>query len=417
MAGISHASVAAVYDVEPGDTATGREPFYVMELCDGGSLADRLDATGPVPADELVPIVAAVADGLTELHARGLIHRDVKPANILFGGDRAKLADFGIVRDDGRPDSQALTLPGATIGTLPFLAPEVLAGGPPSAASDVYALGVTAFLALTGHAPDSTDTAGRVVTGLGANLDAALADALDPDPARRPSPAGFAERLGAGIGAFGVAMPNPGALAPVDPAAPTVVSTLPPPEPVAMPKAEPVAMPIATPPSDGPAAEPPPRRTAASPRGVTSRALAPELVRPAGIAIALVVVAVLGLLLLPRLLGDVGVPGSSPGVGATASPGVLASDIAQIVAALDRVDAAIEAARGGKDGLSGRDANDLAQLASTVRDAVQRGDVPAAQAATATLRERVDELGKGLDKDRREALQAAVDELARTLGD
>lgn len=91
MAGFSHPSLVAVYDVEPGDRLTGREPLYVMEYCPEGSLADRLTAGGSIPAEDLVPAIGAVAEGLEELHAAGFIHRDVKPHNILFAGGRAKL--------------------------------------------------------------------------------------------------------------------------------------------------------------------------------------------------------------------------------------------------------------------------------------------------------------------------------------
>src|SRR5450759_2443495 len=104
MAGFSHPNIAAVYDVEPGDPTTGREPFYVMEFCAGGSLADRLRASGRLPPAALVPMVVAISDALAELHRRGIIHRDVKPANILFTDDRPKLADFGIARSEGPSD-------------------------------------------------------------------------------------------------------------------------------------------------------------------------------------------------------------------------------------------------------------------------------------------------------------------------
>lgn len=122
MAGFSHPNVAAVYDVDLGDPTTGREPFYVMEYCPQGSLADRLKSGERLLPAELIPIVAAVSEGLAELHRNGLIHRDVKPANILFANDRAKLADFGIAWSQGPRDGDPLTLPGATIGTAPYLA-------------------------------------------------------------------------------------------------------------------------------------------------------------------------------------------------------------------------------------------------------------------------------------------------------
>jgi serine/threonine-protein kinase len=82
LAAVSHPNVVAVHDVAPGDLATAAEPFLVMDLCDGGSLADRLAAseTGALPPDELVPALVDVAAGLDALHARGIVHRDLKPS-------------------------------------------------------------------------------------------------------------------------------------------------------------------------------------------------------------------------------------------------------------------------------------------------------------------------------------------------
>ena len=114
LAAAAHPNVVNVFDVEPGDAATGREPFYVMELCDGGSLAERLAHRGRLPPDEVAPIVAAVADGLADLHRRGFVHRDVKPHNILFAGERPKLADFGLAQPADRSALTALTAVGAT---------------------------------------------------------------------------------------------------------------------------------------------------------------------------------------------------------------------------------------------------------------------------------------------------------------
>ena len=99
MAAVADPGLVAVFDVDPGDPA-GREPFFVMELCPGGSLADRLGLDRPMPPGELVPILVSVSDALATLHRAGLVHRDVKPSNILFAADRVKLADFGLARSD-----------------------------------------------------------------------------------------------------------------------------------------------------------------------------------------------------------------------------------------------------------------------------------------------------------------------------
>jgi serine/threonine protein kinase len=213
LAAVAHPNVVAVFDVEPGDPAGGDEPFYVMELCNGGTLGDRLEAAGPIPPAEVVPIIAAVAEGLAALHSRGLVHRDIKPHNILFQDRRAKLGDFGLARSEHTTDSSPLTVPGTTVGTLPFLAPELLAGGAPTQASDVYALGVTAFQALTGRYPKPSDSMREIVEhrhepparvssmvpALGTAYDAPIGRALAEDPAARPSAVTFANSLQAAL--------------------------------------------------------------------------------------------------------------------------------------------------------------------------------------------------------------------------
>ena len=98
LAAVSHPNVVAIHDVGGGYAATGPEPYLVMDLCEDGSLADRLAATdlGLLPPDQLIPILADVAAGLAALHARGIIHRDLKPSNVLLGDGRARIADLGI---------------------------------------------------------------------------------------------------------------------------------------------------------------------------------------------------------------------------------------------------------------------------------------------------------------------------------
>ena len=213
LAAAGHPAIVSIFDVEPGDPATGREPFYVMELCDGGSLAERL-AEGPMPPDDAIHVLAAVAEGLAALHDRGIVHRDVKPGNILFCGGRTKLADFGLARPEQATAASALSVAGTVAGTLAYLAPELVQGGQASAASDTYALGVVAFQALTGQLPRPASsmealvaasrapaaTVSSVAPNLGDAFDGPIAAALGPDPLRRQDPLGLAADLVAGLG-------------------------------------------------------------------------------------------------------------------------------------------------------------------------------------------------------------------------
>jgi serine/threonine-protein kinase len=438
MAGFSHPNVAAVYDVEPGDPTTGREPFYVMEYCQGGSLADRLKINGRIPPAELIPIVAAVSEGLAELHRHGLIHRDVKPANILFASDRPKLADFGVAWDQGPRDGDPLTLPGSTLGTVPYLAPELAAGEQPSAASDVYALGVTIFQSLTGQYPQPSTVAEASVDSragmvlpvssaapdLGQGFDAALARSLDVDPVTRPSPTELAAQLATGLEIWGVARPNPGAIAAPYPreGAPSGVD-MEAPTRVARARARPSAAPPQPPAAQPPAAQQPAAQHPAAQQPVPSPS---GRAGYRGRAILVAMLAVLAVLVLPRVLGaGGGFPGASAEASAEASATATATATAiattlpsgaeTILVALGRVDAAIEAARGGKDGLTGRDASELAQLAASVRSAVDRGDLGAAATAAQTLSDRGRVLTKGLDEPRRDSLLAAIDALLAAL--
>jgi serine/threonine protein kinase len=159
----------------------GGRAWLATRYVDGRSLADRL-AGGPLTLPELLSVVAEVAAGLQALHERGLVHRDVKPSNIMLDvGGHAALADFGLAK--GAVYS-ALTRPGQVLGTLAYMAPELIRGEPASPASDLYALGCVAFEGLAGAPP----FAGRGVLALG------LAHLQDdpPDPlAERPEvPAG-----------------------------------------------------------------------------------------------------------------------------------------------------------------------------------------------------------------------------------
>jgi serine/threonine protein kinase len=140
-----HPNVVAVHDA--GTTSDGR-PYLAMELVAGGTLAQRLEA-GPMPADEVLAIGAQLADALAAAHAADVLHRDVKPENVLLGEDGTpKLADFGIamVADAHQ------TATGVVLGTVLHSAPEVLTGARATPASDVYSLASTLDALLRGRA-------------------------------------------------------------------------------------------------------------------------------------------------------------------------------------------------------------------------------------------------------------------------
>lgn len=146
---LSHPGIAAVYDVDPDPEA----PALVMELVKGESLAARLARRGPLPAGEVARIGAEVADALYLAHRNGIVHRDVKPGNILLERDgRVRLIDFGIAQSLA-PGTESLTQTGTTLGTPRYMSPEQMAGSPAGPRSDLWSLGVVLYEALAGRVP------------------------------------------------------------------------------------------------------------------------------------------------------------------------------------------------------------------------------------------------------------------------
>jgi serine/threonine protein kinase len=146
LARLNHASLVTVYDAGT-DSVTG-QPYLVMALVEGSTLADQLRA-GRVTPDRAAEVGAAVADALAYIHGQGLIHRDVKPANVLVSSaGRVFLADFGIAR---LIDSAHVTQAGDVLGTPAYFAPEQVSGEPVGPPADVYALGLVLLECLTGH--------------------------------------------------------------------------------------------------------------------------------------------------------------------------------------------------------------------------------------------------------------------------
>ncbi|MEU3729140.1 serine/threonine-protein kinase [Streptomyces sp. NPDC033538] len=149
---ISHHNVVTVYDV----ATDGGRPWIVMELVRGLSLADLLEGEGPLEPPRAARIGAEVLAALRAAHGAGVLHRDVKPANVLLGNDgRVVLTDFGIARVEG---SSALTMTGEVIGSPEFLAPERALGRTPGPESDLWSLGVLLYTAVEGASPFRQDT-------------------------------------------------------------------------------------------------------------------------------------------------------------------------------------------------------------------------------------------------------------------
>ncbi len=176
---LSHPYVTNVYDY--GEAADGT-PYVVMELVEGRSLARRLES-GPLPPLSAVRMAAQVASALAAAHAQGLVHRDVTPANVMLSPAGVKVVDFGIAAAFGEWDRSVL-------GTPAYLAPEQLAGGPAQPATDVYALGLLIYLAVTGRLPKPP-----ALPGLPPDLAELVAACLATDPAARPGSAAVARRL------------------------------------------------------------------------------------------------------------------------------------------------------------------------------------------------------------------------------
>ena len=182
-AAIDHPNVVRVLD---SGMDAGR-PFLVMELVDGESLRDALARSGTLDASTTIAIGRAVLAGLEATHRAGVVHRDVKPGNVLLAHDASvKLADLGIAKTHGE---HTLTRTGEVLGTPQYLAPEVLAGAPATERSDVYAVGCLLYECLTGSPPDPAGRDGvppppfprRVPVALGR----AIAGALEREPSRR----------------------------------------------------------------------------------------------------------------------------------------------------------------------------------------------------------------------------------------
>jgi YVTN family beta-propeller protein len=198
-AAIDHPNVLPVYDAGETDGVL----WIAMRYVDGTDLQARLDRDGPLPPEQALAITGQVAGALDAAHARGLVHRDVKPGNVLLAVEddavaHAYLADFGLTRRVGGP--RGLTVSGQVLGTIDYVAPEQVEGGKVDGRADQYSLGCMLFECLTGtvpfrrdnelavlwaHVNDPPPPVGRYRRDLPAALDAAIGRALAKAPADR----------------------------------------------------------------------------------------------------------------------------------------------------------------------------------------------------------------------------------------
>jgi serine/threonine-protein kinase len=198
-AAVRHANLVAILDAGECEG----QHFLAVELVQGISLEERIKAEGPLRFRDVLRVAGDVGGGLDALHAASLVHRDVKPSNVMLRPDgSAALTDFGLTRG---PAYTVLTRPGQVVGTLDYLAPELIRGDRATSASDVYAFGCTLYACVAGRTP----FAGRSYLELGAAhlreeppdpgvgrddwspaLSRIVLGALAKDPSERPARAG-----------------------------------------------------------------------------------------------------------------------------------------------------------------------------------------------------------------------------------
>ena len=210
-ASLAHPNVCAVYDTGEADV-----PFIVMEYVEGESLHNMLRRRGPLPIEDTARIARSVLAALAHAHSRGLIHRDMKPANVLFDATsgQAKVVDFGIAK--GLEDTGGLTRTSGLIGTAAYLSPEQVSGREATHASDLYAVGCLLYCCLAGEPPFGGPTAIAIAMrhlrdpvpplrarrpDLPPDLDAVVLRSLEKEPARRFS---SAQEMDAAVAATGL---------------------------------------------------------------------------------------------------------------------------------------------------------------------------------------------------------------------
>src|SRR2546421_3765443 len=265
VARLQHPNILSVFDHGEQHGVT----YIVSEYVDGGTLAARMGA--PIQLDYCVRILRPIADALDYAHSEGVIHRDVKPSNILL--DRRGvpiLSDFGLARVAEAADSERLTQTGAMVGTPTYMAPEQCSGQEAGAPADIYALAIIAFEMVTGRVPFNAPTPLGVIAAhqltpapsprkfnpsLPPVVEQPLLAGLAKDPARRPQTATeFVEALAAAISSPSQYPLTPPPITELPPTPTAIHPSTPAPSypPVAPPSPAPVSSPNAQPPSPAP---------------------------------------------------------------------------------------------------------------------------------------------------------------------
>lgn len=195
---LDHGNICTIYEI--GEAEDGRT-FIAMAFCDGETLSQRI-ARGPVPVEEAMPIASQVARGLAEAHARGIIHRDIKPGNIAINRDgTVKILDFGLATLAG---ATRVTTTDSTSGTVAYMSPEQARGDPVDPRTDLWSLGVVIFEMLVGRPPFAGEHPQSVIfsilnadpravvgkSGMPDEVRAIVERALSKDPSRRYQSAG-----------------------------------------------------------------------------------------------------------------------------------------------------------------------------------------------------------------------------------
>jgi serine/threonine-protein kinase len=200
LADLEHANILPVL----ASAQVGNLLYYVMPFARDGSLEDRLRASGPLPFDGVLNITRDIATALDYAHERGVVHRDIKPGNILFHEGRPKLCDFGVARAIVRAGGERLSTSGLIVGTPSYMSPEQARGLVVDGRSDLYALASVVFEALAGE-PAFTGRTTQIVLArqvherppslrvlrpdVSLQAERAVNQAMDKDPNRRPQTA------------------------------------------------------------------------------------------------------------------------------------------------------------------------------------------------------------------------------------